>query len=67
MNGISLLLLERDTMPGITTRQLQCSGVWSSGTSYITFDNVKVPVENRIGKENKGFRVRHDDVGAYGV
>jgi len=55
MGGISLLLLER-TMPGITTRQMLCSGVWPSGTTYITFEDVKVPVENLIGKENEGFK-----------
>ena len=31
---VSLLLLERG-MPGITTRQMQCSGVWPSGTTCI--------------------------------
>ena len=55
MKGVSLLLIER-TMPGVTTRQMKCSGVWPSGTTYITFEDVKVPVENIIGKENKGFR-----------
>jgi alkylation response protein AidB-like acyl-CoA dehydrogenase len=34
---------------------MKCSGVWSSGTTYITFEDVKVPVENLIGKENQGF------------
>ncbi|KAJ3157271.1 hypothetical protein HDU89_002683 [Geranomyces variabilis] len=55
MNGVSLLLVER-SMPGVTTRQMPCMGVWASGTSYITFEDVKVPVENIIGKENKGFK-----------
>lgn len=55
MNGVSLLLVER-TMPGISTRHMPCSGVWASGTTYITFEDVKVPVENLIGKENKGFK-----------
>jgi alkylation response protein AidB-like acyl-CoA dehydrogenase len=55
MNGISLLLVER-TMPGVQTRHMPCSGVWASGTSYITFEDVKVPVSNLIGKENKGFK-----------
>lgn len=55
MNGLSLLLIER-TFPGINTRQMKCSGVWCSGTTYITFDNVKVPKENLIGQENKGFK-----------
>ncbi|RCI06103.1 hypothetical protein CU098_009914 [Rhizopus stolonifer] len=54
-NGLSFLLLER-TMPGVTTRQMKCSGVWPSGTAYITFEDVKVPKENLIGKENKGFK-----------
>lgn len=55
MNGISLLLVEK-TMPGVTTRKMKCSGVWSSGTTYITFDDVKVPKGNLLGKENKGFQ-----------
>ncbi|KAJ3131788.1 hypothetical protein HK101_004679, partial [Irineochytrium annulatum] len=55
MGGLSLILVER-SMPGVTTRQMACSGVWASGTTYITFEDVKVPVENLIGKENKGFK-----------
>eukprot|EP01115_Flamella_aegyptia_P001064 TRINITY_DN11650_c0_g1_i2.p1 TRINITY_DN11650_c0_g1~~TRINITY_DN11650_c0_g1_i2.p1 ORF type:complete len:199 (+),score=101.98 TRINITY_DN11650_c0_g1_i2:2-598(+) len=35
---------------------MKCSGVWPSGTAYITFEDVKVPVENLIGKENDGFK-----------
>lgn len=57
MRGISVLLLERDTMPGISTKQMDCTGVWPSGTTYIEFDEVKVPVSNLIGEENKGFGV----------
>lgn len=55
MGGISLLLIEKD-MPGVKTRRMDCTGVWSSGTTYITFEDVKVPVENIIGKENQGFK-----------
>eukprot|EP01027_Heterolobosea_sp_BB2_P020511 GEZU01029264.1.p1 GENE.GEZU01029264.1~~GEZU01029264.1.p1 ORF type:complete len:529 (-),score=184.06 GEZU01029264.1:295-1881(-) len=55
MGGISLLLLERG-MPGLTTRRMECQGVWASGTTYITFEDVKVPVENLIGEENQGFK-----------
>ncbi|KAI8967865.1 acyl-CoA dehydrogenase/oxidase [Mycotypha africana] len=54
-NGISFLLIERDT-PGVATKQMKCSGVWPSGTAYITFEDVRVPKENLIGKENKGFK-----------
>jgi alkylation response protein AidB-like acyl-CoA dehydrogenase len=55
MNGVSVLLIER-SMGGVSTRKMDCQGVWSSGTTYITFEDVKVPVENLIGKENKGFK-----------
>ena len=55
MDGISLLLIERG--PGVSTRRMDCQGVWSSGTTYITFEDVMVPVENVLGKVDKGFRV----------
>ena len=54
MKGISLLLIERG--PGVTTKQMKCQGVWSSGTTYITFEDVQVPAANLIGEENEGFR-----------
>ncbi|KAF1949901.1 acyl-CoA dehydrogenase-like protein [Byssothecium circinans] len=56
MNGVSLLLIEREA-GGVSTRKMDCQGVWSSGTTYITFEDVKVPVENLLGKENQGFKV----------
>ena len=56
MNGISVLLIEREA-GGVSTRRMDCQGVWSSGTTYITFEDVKVPVENLVGKENQGFKV----------
>jgi len=40
----------------VTTKQMKCMGVWPSGTTYITFEDVKVPVENLIGRENDGFK-----------
>jgi alkylation response protein AidB-like acyl-CoA dehydrogenase len=55
MGGISLLLLERG-MAGLETKQMKCMGVWSSGTTYITMEDVKVPIENLIGVENEGFK-----------
>jgi alkylation response protein AidB-like acyl-CoA dehydrogenase len=55
MNGVSLLLIERD-FGGVSTRRMDCQGVWSSGTTYITFEDVKVPVENLLGKVDQGFK-----------
>lgn len=54
--GISLLLIEKD-MPGVGTRRMDCTGMWASGTTYVTFDDVKVPVSNLIGEENQGFKL----------
>jgi len=53
--GISMLLLER-SMPGIETRKLECMGVWPSGTTFVTFTDVKVPKTNIIGKLGEGFK-----------
>ena len=55
MRGVSMLLLEKG--PGITTKRMDCQGVWPSGTTYVEFDAVKVPLKNLIGKENEGFGV----------
>jgi len=54
--GISLLLIER-TMPGVSVRPMPLQAGWSAGTSYVTFEDVKVPVQNLIGQENKGFKM----------
>merc|ERR1719482_313693 len=43
-------------MPGITTEKMECMGVWTSGTTLITFSNVQVPKQNIIGKLNEGFK-----------
>jgi alkylation response protein AidB-like acyl-CoA dehydrogenase len=43
-------------MTGLETKQMKCMGVWPSGTTFITMDDVKVPVENLIGAENNGFK-----------
>lgn len=42
---------------GVTCRRLHNSGVHASGSTYIEFDQVEVPVENLLGEENKGFPV----------
>jgi alkylation response protein AidB-like acyl-CoA dehydrogenase len=52
--GISLLLVDAKT-PGVSARRMETQGWWLSNTAYVTFDNVKVPIKNLIGKENHGF------------
>jgi acyl-CoA dehydrogenase len=53
--GISLLVIERGT-PGFTvSRKLKKTGWWASDTAELSFEDCRVPVENRIGAENGGF------------
>jgi acyl-CoA dehydrogenase len=53
--GISCFIIERDT-PGITvSRHFDKLGQRAADTAEITFENVEVPVENRIGEEGMGF------------
>lgn len=52
--GISLLVVDLDS-PGITRTKLNKMGWHSSDTAEIRFDEVRVPVTNLIGQENKGF------------
>lgn len=56
MKGISMILIERE-MGGVTTRKMETQGMRGSGSTFIEFDDVKVPVENLLGKENDGFKV----------
>ncbi|SCZ99129.1 BZ3500_MvSof-1268-A1-R1_Chr3-1g05828 [Microbotryum saponariae] len=54
-NGLSMLLIRRGE--GVDTKLIKTSYSTAAGTAYITFDNVKVPVENLMGKEGKGIYV----------
>ncbi|ROT41482.1 medium-chain specific acyl-CoA dehydrogenase [Sodiomyces alkalinus F11] len=53
--GLSVLLIERGE--GVETKPIKTSYSPAAGTTYITFDNVKVPAENLLGQENKGIHV----------
>ncbi|CAG8957967.1 hypothetical protein HYFRA_00000310 [Hymenoscyphus fraxineus] len=53
--GLSVVLIERQE--GVETSAIKTSYSPTAGTSFVTFDNVKVPVENLLGKENKGMQV----------
>jgi len=54
--GLSLLIVPLKGHPGVTMRPIKVSGNTTSGTTYIELDDVKVPVENLIGKEGHGMR-----------
>jgi len=52
--GISIFVMDRD-IPGISATKLDKLGWRASDTAEIAFDNVKIPAENLMGEENKGF------------
>ena len=54
-SGITMLLIERSD--GIETKAIKTSYSPAAGTSYIIMENVKVPVENVLGKVGGGFQV----------
>ena len=52
--GISIFVIDRDTA-GVSATKLDKLGWRASDTGEIAFDNVKIPVQNLMGEENKGF------------
>lgn len=52
--GMSIFVIDRET-PGISSTKLDKLGWRASDTGEIAFDNVKIPVENLMGEEGKGF------------
>ncbi|CAK7209369.1 hypothetical protein SBRCBS47491_000418 [Sporothrix bragantina] len=55
--GLSLLVVPLLGQNGVTMRRMKTSGGTTSGTTYIDLDDVKVPVENLIGKEGQGMKM----------
>jgi len=53
--GLSLILVPAET-PGIKVRQLETQGDCGHHTTYITFEDVRVPQDHLIGEEGKGFK-----------
>jgi hypothetical protein len=53
--GISWLMMSMDT-PGLDVRPLE-TVLGSTEFSEVYFDDVRIPVENRVGEENDGWRV----------
>jgi alkylation response protein AidB-like acyl-CoA dehydrogenase len=54
--GISFLLIPRD-LEGIKCRKIEIGAGKLSATTYITFEDVRVPTRYLIGREGGGFRL----------
>jgi len=55
--GVSMLLIPTDADGFSRTALDRKQGWWASDTATLYFDNVRVPVANLIGEENRGFKV----------
>jgi glutaryl-CoA dehydrogenase (non-decarboxylating) len=67
--GVTAFMLERG-MPGLTTGTLHGKlGIHAGNTGLLNFDDVRVPLEHRIGEEGEGFLVAMSaiDQGRYTV
>ena len=54
--GISMFLVERAS-PGLqVSRKLDKMGMWASDTAELAFQECRVPVENLLGEEGRGFQ-----------
>ncbi|KAJ9470429.1 Acyl-CoA dehydrogenase [Diplonema papillatum] len=53
--GISMLMVERS--PGLTTKLITTAYSPCAGTAYVEYNDVKVPVENLMGREGDGFKL----------
>ncbi len=55
--GISAFIVERG-MPGFSIGKIESKmGIAGSETAELVFEDCRVPAENLLGKENKGFRI----------
>ncbi|RPB11865.1 acyl-CoA dehydrogenase [Morchella conica CCBAS932] len=54
--GLSLLLISLQS-PGVTLRKLAVTGMATSGTTFITLEDVRVPISNLIGAEGQGMKM----------
>ena len=55
--GISVLVIPLRGTKGVSMRRVKNSGQKAGGASMVELDDVRVPVENLVGRENEGFGV----------
>lgn len=56
-HGISAFIVER-SMPGFTSKAIKGKyGIRAGNTGELFFENLRIPVENRLGEEGEGFKI----------
>ena len=53
-HGVTALLVPTD-LPGLTRSRFDCHGQRAIGRGSLFFENVRVPLDHRLGDENRGF------------
>jgi butyryl-CoA dehydrogenase len=67
--GISAFVVDGDT-PGLTVgKNIRRMGIRAASNCEVSYENVKIPVENRLGKEGEGFKIAMKalDAGRIGI
>lgn len=59
-SGLSLLIIPLAS-PGVSRRLMKNSGVNASGSTFIEFDDVRVPAANLLGQEGQGWKMVMDN------
>ena len=55
--GISAFVVDRNT-PGLTVgKNIHRMGIRAASNCEVAYENVRIPVENRLGKEGDGFKI----------
>ncbi|MGD6966534.1 acyl-CoA dehydrogenase [Rossellomorea vietnamensis] len=67
--GVSAFIVEKDTPGLIIGKDEKKMGLHGSRTVQLTFEDMKVPAENLLGEEGKGFKIAmaNLDVGRIGI
>ncbi|MEI4768929.1 acyl-CoA dehydrogenase [Psychrobacillus sp. FJAT-51614] len=55
--GITAFIVEKDTPGFIVGKDEEKMGLHGSRTVELTFEDMKIPVENRLGEEGEGFKI----------
>ncbi|KFH47399.1 Acyl-CoA dehydrogenase-like protein [Hapsidospora chrysogenum ATCC 11550] len=56
LKGISVLVIPMDA-PGVSYRKIENSGQNAGGASFVDLEDARVPAENLIGREHRGFPI----------
>jgi len=54
--GMTMIVVDSHS-PGVGLKKMKCSGLWASGTTFVTFEDVRAPATNVLGTEGQAFKM----------